>query len=153
MSTYQLVAYGWGGWIGKQVMRATNSSITHVSIRVNTHGEASKELYVSYLPTDTWVRTSAVHKIHNVELWKSREIPIDGYQIDYIKQRANHWKATQPGSVVKCFLFHHVGRHLGLKTPACCTQLCSEILNFLNVPTKETFYPNRLVSEFIKETC
>lgn len=154
MPTYQLVAYNWNDWMGKEIKRVTNSTVSHVTIRINPYCGYSRELYVTpQSRSDAWVLSKAVSKLNGPELWSSRHIKLYHHQAEWVKGQARDWERRQPGSVTKCYLYHYVGRHLGLPSPECCTNLCHSVLNYLGVPVKERFYPNQLVSEFLRETC
>lgn len=151
MPTYQLVAYNWHDKIGKEVSHVTQSNINHVSIRINPITGLSRELYVSPKPTDTYVLSKAVERMNGAPVWASQHYNIYHHQVEWIKERAADWKRRQPGNVLSCYLYHYIGRHIKCQTPSTCTKLCNEVLNYLGVPVTETFYPNRLVADYLKE--
>ena len=152
MPYYQLVGYNWNHWINREVSRVTKAEINHVTIRVVPFYGESHELYVSHRETDTYVPSKLVERINGAPIWKGQEHQIKLFDgLEMIKNKAAWWQQTRPGNIWYPYFYHYVGRHLGLSAPWTCTRLCCEILQYFGHNVQESFYPNRLVQEYIKE--
>ncbi len=141
--------------MGNEIRRVTSSDVSHVSIRVTPYSGYAKELYVTpnSSRSDAWVMSKAVRKLNGPEIWASKHVKLYHHQVEWIKGLARDWERRQPGSITKCYLYHYVGKHLGLPVPECCTNLCHSVLNYLGIPVTEKFYPNKLVAQYLRETC
>ena len=155
MAYYQVIGYNWNHWANREVSRVTKSNINHVSIRVSPFCGDSQphELYVSHRTTDTWVPSRVVERINGPPVWKGRMVTMKCHaELEFIKMWAQWWKDTEPGNLIKPYLYHYFGRRFGLEAPWTCTRLCATILDNFGIQIKERFYPNLFIQEYIKET-
>lgn len=156
MATYTLVGYNWKeSWMHREISRVTGSPINHVSIRVTPPGEEPNEIYVTTdHKTRVWVPTAAVERAHSPAVFVGKEILLrDFRELMIIRESVRAWEnANHPYIPVRSYFHHYLGRRLGMKPPPCCSSICSEILNKLNIPVTEAFYPHLVVENFIRET-
>ena len=147
--TYQLVAYNWDHWINKEISRTTKSEINHVTIRTRYLSYKPRELYVSPRKSDALVPTKTVRRLIGPELWASEPMPfVTSSDRRRVEAMAAWWQNEQPGSVLKCYAHHYLGRHFGWDAPWTCTKLCQRLLASWGHNVTEDFYPSRLVEQF-----
>ena len=156
MPTYTVVGYNWNeSWMHREISRVTGSPINHVSIRVTGADSVSHEVYITTENSHgTWLPTKLVERAHSPAIFVGKSILLrDFKELNIIKQAARDWtNANHKILPYRGYFHHYLGRRLGMQAPPCCSRLCSEVLNQLNIPVTEQFYPHLLVEDYIRET-
>ena len=149
MRYYQVVAYSWDHWINQKVSKITGSPYNHVTIRVTTR-EKKQELFVCPQPSDTFIDSAVIERMNGGPLFIGPAHYMSDTMYMTLLEKALWWQQNQPGSILRAYFHHYIGRHLGMKAPWTCTRLVQEILNSYGMTLDEDFYPGHLLVEYAK---
>lgn len=150
ITSFRVVGYDVDHWACREVSRVTGARVNHIGFRFQLLNKFDYETFVLAKPTDTLVPVRKLQKLLPKPVVMTPSMYCDTDPL-WFNKASEVAMSYGHGNYIYPYVYHYLGRHVGMPVPKSCTDLVYQCLRICGMNVQERFYPHQLLKEVYKQ--